>query len=102
MFYTFLVEQGFLWPIAMNNTRRLNTTYIEFLQIDRFDTTTPLEETIRTLHELIQSGKVRYISASSMLATQFARLQFCAEKNNWTKSPCRTSITSSTARKSAR
>jgi aryl-alcohol dehydrogenase-like predicted oxidoreductase len=58
MFYTFLVEQGFLWPIAMNNTHRLNTPYID-LQIHRFDTTARLEETISTLHELIKSGKVR-------------------------------------------
>jgi aryl-alcohol dehydrogenase-like predicted oxidoreductase len=49
----------------MNNTRRLNTPYTDFLQIHRFDTTTPLEEAMRTLHELIQSGKVRYIGASS-------------------------------------
>lgn len=40
---------------------------------------------MKALHDLVQSGKVRYIGASSMWATQFATLQFCAEKNGWTK-----------------
>jgi aryl-alcohol dehydrogenase-like predicted oxidoreductase len=40
---------------------------------------------MKALHDLVQSGKVRYIGASSMWATQFARMQFCAEKNGWTK-----------------
>ncbi|KAL9948053.1 hypothetical protein ACHAO5_002174 [Verticillium nonalfalfae] len=43
-----------------------------------------MEETLKALHDLVQSGKVRYIGASSMWATQFAQLQFCAEKNGWT------------------
>src|SRR5687767_13793952 len=64
---------------------RLGTTYIDLLQIHRFDTTTPIEETMKALHDLVQSGKVRYIGASSMYATQFARMQFCAELNKWTK-----------------
>ncbi|CCF45235.1 aldo/keto reductase [Colletotrichum higginsianum] len=65
--------------------RRLDTTYIDVLQIHRFDPHTPIEETMKALHDLVQSGKVRYIGASSMWATQFASLQFCAEKNGWTK-----------------
>jgi len=40
---------------------------------------------MRALHDLVQSGKVRYIGASSMWATEFARMQFVAEKNGWTK-----------------
>lgn len=40
---------------------------------------------MRALHDLVQSGKVRYIGASSMYATQFARMQFVAERNGWTK-----------------
>ncbi|KAH8754525.1 NADP-dependent oxidoreductase domain-containing protein [Diaporthe sp. PMI_573] len=65
--------------------KRLNTSYIDLLQIHRFDSTTPIEETMKTLHDLVQSGKVRYIGASSMYATQFARMQFVAERNGWTK-----------------
>ena len=40
---------------------------------------------MKALHDLVQCGKVRYIGASSMWATQFAQLQFLAEKNHWTK-----------------
>ncbi|EEY22670.1 iolS [Verticillium alfalfae VaMs.102] len=64
--------------------KRLGTTYIDLLQIHRFDSSVPMEETLKALHDLVQSGKVRYIGASSMWATQFAQLQFCAEKNGWT------------------
>ncbi|KAE8375719.1 Aldo/keto reductase [Aspergillus bertholletiae] len=64
---------------------RLGTSYIDLLQVHRFDTTTPIEETMKALHDLIQSGKIRYIGASSMYATQFAQMQFCAERNGWTK-----------------
>lgn len=65
--------------------KRLDTPYIDLLQIHRFDPDTPIEETMKALHDLVQSGKVRYIGASSMWATQFARMQFCAERNGWTK-----------------
>jgi aryl-alcohol dehydrogenase-like predicted oxidoreductase len=65
--------------------KRLDTPYIDLLQIHRFDATVPLEETMEALHDLVKSGKVRYIGASSMWATQFAQMQFVAEKNGWTK-----------------
>ncbi|KAK4959684.1 hypothetical protein LTR66_012980 [Elasticomyces elasticus] len=64
---------------------RLDTPYIDLLQIHRFDKTTPIEETMKALHDLVESGKVRYIGASSMWATQFATMQFTAEKHGWTK-----------------
>lgn len=53
--------------------------------VHRFDPSTPIEETMRALHDLVASGKIRYIGASSMWATQFARMQSVAEKNGWTK-----------------
>ena len=65
--------------------RRLNTDYIDLYQIHRFDPSTPIEETMSTLHSLVLDGKVRYIGASSMWAYQFAMMQACAEKNGWTK-----------------
>lgn len=64
---------------------RLDTPYIDLLQIHRFDATVPIEETMEALHDLVKSGKVRYIGASSMWATEFARMQFVAEKHGWTK-----------------
>ncbi|KAE8146388.1 putative aldo-keto reductase [Aspergillus avenaceus] len=64
---------------------RLRTDYIDLLQIHRFDSTVPPEEIMETLHDLIKSGKVRYIGASSMWAYQFSILQHTAERNGWTK-----------------
>lgn len=64
---------------------RLGTDYIDVLQLHRYNGEAMPEETMKALHDLVQSGKVRYIGASSMWATQFATLQFVAEKNGWTK-----------------
>ncbi|KAL8822668.1 MAG: hypothetical protein Q9191_006600 [Dirinaria sp. TL-2023a] len=64
---------------------RLQTTYLDLLQIHRFDASVPIEETMQTLHDLVRSGKVRYIGASSMWTYQFAMMQFCAKKHGWTK-----------------
>lgn len=64
---------------------RLGTDYLDLLQIHRFDPRTPVEETMKALHDLVTMGKVHYIGASSMWAYQFATMQFTAEKNGWTK-----------------
>lgn len=65
--------------------QRLQTSYIDLLQIHRFDPETPIEETMKALHDLVQSGKVRYLGASSMRAWQFAEMNHVAEKNGWTQ-----------------
>ncbi|KIK58978.1 hypothetical protein GYMLUDRAFT_45005 [Collybiopsis luxurians FD-317 M1] len=65
--------------------KRLNTSYVDLLQIHRFDPKVPVEETMKALHDLVQSGKVRYIGASSMRCWQFARMNEVAEKHGWTK-----------------
>src|SRR3954453_5969620 len=64
--------------------RRLGTDYIDVYYIHRFDPETPAEETMATLHALVQAGKVRYLGASSMWAWQFAKLQHVAVVNGWT------------------
>lgn len=65
--------------------KRLQLDYIDLYQIHRFDPHTSIEETMKALHDVVQSGKVRYIGASSMYAWQFAKMQAVAEKNGWTK-----------------
>lgn len=65
--------------------KRLETSYIDLLQIHRYDPHTPAKETMRALHDLVESGKVRYIGASSMRTWQFAELNHIAEMNGWTK-----------------
>ncbi|KAI2467976.1 Aldo/keto reductase [Annulohypoxylon bovei var. microspora] len=84
------VNQGGLSRTAIFNAveaslKRLGTSYIDLYQIHRFDPSTPIEETMKALHDLVQAGKVRYIGASSMWATQFARMQAVAENHGWTK-----------------
>lgn len=64
--------------------RRLGTDYIDVYYIHRFDPETPAEETMATLHGLVQAGKVRYLGASSMWAWQFAKLQHVAVLGGWT------------------
>ncbi|MGB1084264.1 MAG: aldo/keto reductase [Ilumatobacteraceae bacterium] len=68
-----------------DSLRRLGTDYIDLYQIHRWDPKTPIEETMETLNDLVRSGKVRYLGASSMWAWQFATAQHVAERNGWTQ-----------------
>ncbi|QKJ20530.1 aldo/keto reductase [Microbacterium hominis] len=65
--------------------RRLGTDYIDLYQIHRFDPAVPVEETMEALHQLVVSGKVRYLGASSMHAWQFSKLQYTARLGGWTE-----------------
>jgi 1-deoxyxylulose-5-phosphate synthase len=65
--------------------RRLGTDYVDLHQIHRLDTKTPPEEIMETLHDVVRSGKARYIGASSMWAWQFCKLQYTAQLHGWTK-----------------
>jgi 1-deoxyxylulose-5-phosphate synthase len=65
--------------------RRLGTDYVDLYQIHRFDSATPVDETMRALDDLVRAGKVRYIGASAMYAWQFAKLQHCAGTSGWTR-----------------
>jgi aryl-alcohol dehydrogenase-like predicted oxidoreductase len=65
--------------------KRLQMDYIDLYQIHRADPNTPFEETMEALHDLVKSGKVRYIGASTMYAWQFQKMQNIAEKHGWTK-----------------
>jgi aryl-alcohol dehydrogenase (NADP+) len=54
-------------------------------QIHRWDNETPIEETLEALHDVVKSGKVRYIGASSMYAWQFAKALYTADLHGWTR-----------------
>ncbi len=58
--------------------QRLQMDYVDLYQIHRFDPSTPVEETMEALHDVVKAGKARYIGASSMYAWQFAKLQAAA------------------------
>jgi aryl-alcohol dehydrogenase-like predicted oxidoreductase len=64
---------------------RLGTDYVDLYQIHRWDYHTPIEETMEALHDVVKSGKARYIGASSMYAWQFLKANHIAEKNGWTR-----------------
>lgn len=65
--------------------QRLGTDYVDLYQIHRWDNSTPIEETMEALHDVVKSGKARYIGASSMYAWQFQKALHVAEQNGWTR-----------------
>ena len=65
--------------------RRLQTDYVDLYQIHRWDYETPIEETLEALHDVVKSGKARYIGASSMHAWQFAKALYLADLHGWTR-----------------
>jgi 1-deoxyxylulose-5-phosphate synthase len=65
--------------------KRLGTDYVDLYQIHRFDPKTPMEETLEALHDVVRSGKARYIGASSMHAWQFAEMLYTSQLNGWTR-----------------
>jgi len=64
---------------------RLGTDYVDLYQIHRFDPSVPVDETMEALHDVVRSGKARYIGASSMYAWQFAKMQYTADLGGWTR-----------------
>ncbi|UMM07827.1 aldo/keto reductase [Gluconobacter frateurii] len=68
-----------------HSLRRLGTDYIDLYQIHRRDQTTPWEETLEALHDLVKAGKVRYLGASSMMAWEFAKALHLQKTNGWTR-----------------
>jgi aryl-alcohol dehydrogenase (NADP+) len=74
-----------IFAAADASLRRLGTDFIDLYQIHRFDPSTPVEETMEALNDLVRAGKVRYLGASSMWAWQFAKMQHVAERNGWSR-----------------
>jgi 1-deoxyxylulose-5-phosphate synthase len=68
-----------------DSLKRLGMDYVDLYQIHRSDPKTPVEETMEVLHDIVKSGKARYIGASSMPAWIFAKMQFAAQSNGWTR-----------------
>ncbi len=68
-----------------NSLKRLQMDYVDLYQIHRLDSDTPIEETLEALHDVVRSGKARYIGASSMFAWQFIKAQYTADLHGWTR-----------------
>jgi aryl-alcohol dehydrogenase-like predicted oxidoreductase len=65
--------------------RRLGTDYVDLYQIHRWDTSTPIEETLEALNDVVRAGKARYLGASSMYAWQLAKALNVADRRGWTR-----------------
>jgi aryl-alcohol dehydrogenase-like predicted oxidoreductase len=74
-----------LFQAIDDSLARLGLDYVDLYQIHRFDVSTPVEETMEALHDIVKAGKVRYIGASSMEAWRFAKMQHAAERHGWTR-----------------
>jgi aryl-alcohol dehydrogenase-like predicted oxidoreductase len=68
-----------------HSLRRLGTDYVDLYQIHRWDPVTPIEETLEALHDVVKSGKARYLGASSMWAWQFSKALYLQEMNGLQK-----------------
>ncbi len=65
--------------------KRLGTDYVDLYQIHRWDPHTPIEETLEVLSELVRSGRVRYLGASSMRSYQFAKALYTSQLHGWSR-----------------
>jgi aryl-alcohol dehydrogenase-like predicted oxidoreductase len=65
--------------------KRLGMDFVDLYQIHRWDHSTPIEETLEALHDVVKAGKARYIGASSMYAWQFSKALYIAERRGWTR-----------------
>jgi aryl-alcohol dehydrogenase (NADP+) len=63
----------------------LGTDYIDLYQIHRWDASTPIEETLDALNDVVRAGKALYVGASSMYAWQFAKALYLAQARGWTR-----------------
>jgi len=74
-----------LFAAIDNSLRRIGTDYVDIFMVHAFDPTTPIEETMQALHDIVKSGKARYLGASTMYAWQFAQMNAVARENGWTQ-----------------
>jgi len=66
-----------------NSLRRLGTDYVDLLQLHAFDATTPIEEVLHTLDQLVRDGKVRYVGASNFSGWQLMKSLAIADRHGW-------------------
>ncbi|TMQ04516.1 MAG: aldo/keto reductase [Deltaproteobacteria bacterium] len=67
-----------------HSLRRLGTDHVDLYQIHRWDSATPIEETLDALHDVVKAGKARYVGASSMFAWQFCKALYTSRLHGWT------------------
>jgi aryl-alcohol dehydrogenase-like predicted oxidoreductase len=67
-----------------DSLRRLQTDYIDLYQTHFFDADTPIEETMRTLDDLLRAGKVRYVGCSNYPAWRLVEALWASDKHGFT------------------
>ena len=65
--------------------RRLDTDYIDLLQLHAFDASTPVEEVMSTLDDLVRAGKLRYIGVSNFAGWQIMKSLAVADRHGWSR-----------------
>jgi aryl-alcohol dehydrogenase-like predicted oxidoreductase len=68
-----------------HSLRRLQVDYVDLYQVHRWDPSTPIEETLEALHDVVRAGKARYIGASSMAAWQFCQAIYTSRQHGWSE-----------------
>jgi aryl-alcohol dehydrogenase-like predicted oxidoreductase len=68
-----------------HSLRRLGTDYADLYQIHRMDPSTPIEETLEALHDVVKAGKARYLGASSMHAWEFSKALHLQGQHGWAR-----------------
>jgi len=68
--------------------RRLQTDYVDLYQVHRFDSETPLEETLGALNDLVRQGKVRYIGCSNYAAWQLCTALWTSDQLELARYDC--------------
>jgi 1-deoxyxylulose-5-phosphate synthase len=68
-----------------NSLRRLGVDYVDLYLTHRWDPTTPIEEILEALHDVVKAGKARYIGACSMYAWQFTKALYTSRAHGWTQ-----------------
>jgi aryl-alcohol dehydrogenase-like predicted oxidoreductase len=68
-----------------HSLRRLGTDYVDLYQIHRLDHSTPIEETLEALHDVVRAGKARYLGASSMHAWEFSKALHLQRQHGWAR-----------------
>jgi len=79
------LSRGHIMDSIDASLRRLGVDHIDLYQVHRWDSRTPIEETMEALDDCIRAGKVRYIGASSMYAWQFSKAQHTADLGGWAR-----------------
>jgi 1-deoxyxylulose-5-phosphate synthase len=68
-----------------HSLRRLQTDYVDLYQIHRWDPTTPIEETLEALNDVVRAGKACYVGASNTQAWQLCKALYVSREHGWTE-----------------